>query len=254
MNLQNIFDRNKYKGIIALSDIHGEFQRLIDAVEYADRNDLFIVFIGDLIDGGKQPRETLLLVRELLENSEAVLTIGNHDWKHFRGAIGNPVVQHLDYKETLVNAGDEEQFKELITDIVPHPNADYCHYFGKTIFAHGAVRASVWEFPEELSKAQRFMALYGEPNGETDENGFPVRVYNWVEDIPTGHQAVVGHDVEALGKNKSEPLQHVNSNGGTVFFTDTSCGKHHIPDHHLTGAVFLLIENELEFMKFEAFV
>lgn len=253
MNLKNLIDTDKYKGLIVLSDIHAEFQRLVDAMDYANKNSLFVVLIGDLIDGGKQPRETLLRVTRLLDDYEGVLAIGNHDYKHYRGAKGNPVLKHSDYLDTLVNAADVPLFETLITEIVTHENADHYHYYGKTIFAHGGVHKRLWEYPEKLNSAQRAMTLYGEPTGETDDRGFPVRAYTWVDKIPSGHQAVVGHDTEGLGKVKNQPLHHTTPQGGQVFFTDTGCGKHEIPDHHLTGAVFYFIDNELDFLKFEPF-
>lgn len=253
MNLKNIIDTDKYKGLIVLSDIHAEFQRLVDATNYANEHDLFIVFIGDLIDGGHQPRETLLHVKRILDDNAGVLTIGNHDDKHFRGAKGNPVLRNTSYMDTLADAGEEELFKSLVTEVMTHRNAGLYHYHGATIFAHAGVHRGLWKLPEKLSRAERAMALFGEPTGEMDDRGYPIRAYNWVETIPSGCHVVVGHDLEALGKTKSKPLHHVNKQGGNVYFTDTGCGKHQVPDHNLTGAMFFFISGNIEFLKFVSF-
>lgn len=252
MNLENIINTDRYKGLLVLSDIHAEFGRLVDAVSYAEENDLFIVYIGDLVDGGHQPRETLLLTKKLLDDNKAVLVIGNHEFKHYRGAIGNPIKPNQDHRDTIANAGDEDLFRQLIIDCVTHPNAGHYHYYGKTIFAHGGVHKGLWSYPDTVNSAQRAMSLYGDPSGAKDDRGFPVRLYNWVSYIPNGHQAVVGHDTEALGKTKNQPLRHVTSDNGVVYFTDTGCGKG-VPDERLTGTVFLFIDGELEFIRFKAF-
>ena len=97
------------------------------------------------------------------------------------------------------------------------------------------------------------MALVGEVDGNVYEDGYPVRLYNWVDDIPMGKTVIVGHDMRPMfAKNLlTEPLVVNNTNGGRAVFMDTGCGK----GGKLSGAVYLKDKKDkLMFTEFKAFV
>lgn len=254
MNLLTIFDHDNYQGILVVSDIHAMLPALLGAVSYAEANNLFLVFLGDFIDGGPEPAEVVSTVRKLLENKKCATIIGNHEDKMYRYFIGNPVKLGNDQLDTLHLSGHvSEQFRSDIIAIHSSPFAKHYLYIGKTIITHGAVHPGLWKFPENVSPAQKAMSLYGEVNGTRDNIGFPVRTYSWVNEIPAGHQAVIGHDRSAMGKSVVLPMVVKNSSGGKTFFTDTSCGKKMVTNGFATGTVFLFRGVELDFAAFKAF-
>ena len=49
-----------HKGYIIIGDVHNESHLLGHAIDYALHNDLRMVFVGDLVDYGPTPAETIL--------------------------------------------------------------------------------------------------------------------------------------------------------------------------------------------------
>ena len=230
MNLENIIAPGGYSGLATFSDIHAHAKKLKKGIRYALKHNLFCVFLGDLVDGHDKPLETVLAVKAILDAGTGVLVIGNHDDKFYRYAKGNPVILKQANKQTLADVpkGGEQLFLDTITDLVTHQNAAYHFEYENWVFIHAAAHEEIWDRPEELSIKARHRALYGEVNGERDENDFPVRLYSWVDQIPVDRSVVVGHDRRPYGGGKladTGPLDHTNDQGGRVIFSDTGCGK-----------------------------
>jgi protein phosphatase len=230
MNLKNIVAGGSYSGLATFSDVHAHAKKLKKGIRYALKNNLFIVFLGDLVDGHDKPLETVLVVKQILDAGTGALVIGNHDDKFYRYAKGNPVILKKQQKDTLkhIPKGKQKLFLDTITDLNDHPYSDYHLEYDNWVFIHGGCHEEVWQQPDVLSTKARHRALYGEVNGETDETGFPVRLYNWVDQIPAGKGVVVGHDRKPYGGKKladTGPLDHTNDQGGRVIFSDTGCGK-----------------------------
>jgi hypothetical protein len=256
MDLRSLVDSTAYRGMIVLSDIHAELSPLVKAIEYAQENDLFILFLGDLVDGSVYPFEVVELAKDLLDRNHAAAVIGNHEEKFYRWTIGNPVKLGKSQLATLEDVGETrmDDFARNIQATVTHPRAAHYFHYGNTIFAHGGVHADLWERPDDLRSSHKHTSLYGEVDGTKDERGFPVRTYAWVTAIPNGCRAVVGHDRDAMGKSNVEQKVVVNDQGGEVFFTDTSCGKPSTSSEgFLTGTMFVFVDDELEFVKFLPF-
>jgi len=230
MNLKNLIAGNSYSGLATFSDVHAHAKKLKKGIKYALKNNLFIVFLGDLVDGHDKPLETVLAVKQILDAGTGVLVIGNHDDKFYRYAIGNPVILKGANKQTLADIpkGQEKLFLQTMIDLNNHTNSDYHFEYDNWVFIHGGCHEEVWDRPEKLSTKARHRALYGETNGEKDEDDFPVRLYNWVDQIPSGQGVVVGHDRKPYGGKKladTGPFDHTNDQGGRVIFSDTGCGK-----------------------------
>lgn len=253
MDLKHIIDRGRYSGVLAVSDVHAEFHLVTAAVKYATEHNFFVVFLGDYIDGGKRPHETIAFVRESLDTGRAVAIIGNHEDKFYRYAAGNPVHLGKDQLATLDYVSDVDAFLADVRAIVEHDRAKHYFRFGDTTFLHAAAHHSVWDAPETLTGKAKAMALYGEVDGTRDEVGFPVRTYGWVDKIPAGRTAVVGHDRTAMGKATTEAVTRTGVAGGTVLFTDTSAGKSSVVGGHVTGAVFKFTDDALTFTSFVPF-
>ena len=87
-----------------IGDIHGRFQtleRLLVKLGYAPDRGVWkhgerrVLFLGDYIDRGNQPRETLHLVRGMVDAGHAVALMGNHELNavayHTLDANGKPL-------------------------------------------------------------------------------------------------------------------------------------------------------------------
>jgi hypothetical protein len=92
-----------------IGDIHGRFQtleRLLKRLGYAPDAGVWkheerrVLFLGDYIDRGSQPRETLHLVRGMVDAGQAVAIMGNHELNaiayHTLDPCGKPLRENSD--------------------------------------------------------------------------------------------------------------------------------------------------------------
>jgi hypothetical protein len=119
-----------------IGDIHGYADELealllkmgyeIKAGSYAHR-ERKALFVGDYIDRGPKIKETLDIVRRMVDSDNAIALMGNHEYNalcyHLIGPDGNPLREHSNknvnqHKETL------EQFKSC-----KHEFRDYLEWF-----------------------------------------------------------------------------------------------------------------------------
>ncbi len=86
-------------GLDVIGDVHGEYDalvRLLTKLGYARTNGAWrhagrrAVFVGDLIDRGKQQIEVVTLVREMHDAGTALVTLGNHEWNALAWATERP--------------------------------------------------------------------------------------------------------------------------------------------------------------------
>lgn len=82
-----------------IGDLHGhadELEALLAALGYARTRGAWrhperqAVFVGDFLDRGPKIRETLALVRDMLEAGSALAVLGNHEWNHFAYHFPDP--------------------------------------------------------------------------------------------------------------------------------------------------------------------
>lgn len=215
------------EGFLVISDIHGEYDKMMEAVEYAKSHYLHIVFLGDLVDGGDKPYETVKEVKSLLDSGMATFIMGNHDYKWHRAILGNKVI-FTDYMITTVfdiPYGLEQDFMDTYQSVCEHKNTTVHATYMEWAFVHAAIVPNVYT-DIDLTKKETHTLLYGSTNGRRDDRGFPVRLYDWIDDIPKGHKAIVGHDRAPMGKTfDGRPEMYGGALGGLVIFTDTGCGK-----------------------------
>lgn len=251
MNLFNTVSQ-KYQGMLVIGDIHSMHVPLVSAVAYATHHNLFLVMLGDLVDGGNHPEEVLDTATAILSQGIGALIIGNHDEKYYRLSLGNPVQITPMIEHTLNSAySDKEEFLQKYATLLNGSLASYYLHYATFMFVHGAPHKSLWEFPGDITNEQRVFALRGYVSGERDENDFPIRTYEWLDDIPSGHSTVVGHSRDALGKHHLVPSIEKGALGGTAYFIDTGCGKTNLGV--LTGAEILLQDGAPKFTKFVTF-
>jgi hypothetical protein len=90
-----------------IGDIHGhadKLEALLLKLGYALKNGSYfnpekkVVFVGDYIDRGPQIRDTLQIVRRMVENEKAIALMGNHEYNalcfHFQESEGGHLRKH----------------------------------------------------------------------------------------------------------------------------------------------------------------
>lgn len=247
--------RNNFEGMLVFGDVHGNVESMARAYSYARKHNYFFMSLGDLVDRGDKPFETVTLMNSTMKLGHAGFTVGNHDDKFNRHSKGNKVSFSRDAKKTLEDVGEARMadFLRMYNEVVEHPTLSaHYHTFGDFTVVHAACHPSMWEGAKEGStgKSARSRFLVGETNGETMDDGYPVRLYNWIEEVPMGKTVMVGHDkMPVHGVNITEPMVVRNSNGGKVVFLDTGCGK----GGFLSGAVVLPKGNTFVVDRFEEF-
>ena len=96
-------------GFDLIGDIHGHaapLRRLLDRLGYKESDGCYrhpnrrVVFLGDFIDRGPAIRETLRIVRSMIDRGAALAVMGNHEFNalgyHTLGRDGKPLRAHSD--------------------------------------------------------------------------------------------------------------------------------------------------------------
>ena len=122
-----------------IGDIHGHADKLIALLEklgYSATNGTYshparkVLFVGDYIDRGPKIRETLTIVRQMVESQNAIALMGNHEYNalcfhheervggHLRKHLIKNIIQHLETLRQFQNKQEEyedylEWFKTL---------------------------------------------------------------------------------------------------------------------------------------------
>ena len=188
------------------------------------------------MDSGPMPYETVMHMYELVSDGRAVLVIGNHDDKFYRHAKGKSVRFSRDAKTTIEVVGEErmESFLNTYVALIEHKNASLFFKIGENYLTHGAGHPAMWDSNHPDAKNARSRYLYGQTTGEIDYDGYPVRIYKWIDEVPMGKTVLIAHDKKAIHNVLLEkPIEVRNANGGRAIFIDTGCGK----GGFLTGAV-----------------
>lgn len=230
--------KNNFNGILVFGDIHADYESYMKAYYYAKEHNLFFMSLGDLVDRGRFPYEVVMHMDDCVKAGIAGFTMGNHDDKFRRLFLGNKVSLSVDARRTLEDVGPDrrDHFLKTYHDMMETPvYSGLFHKFDDIILAHAASHPAMWE-GVTFDKTARSRALVGEADGSVDDNGLPVRLYNWIEEIPMGKTVIVGHDRKPIfDVSITVPLVRTNSNGGKAIFIDTGCGK----GGFLTGAVII---------------
>lgn len=219
---------NSFEGMLVFGDVHADYESFMRAYDYAKTHNYFFMSLGDLVDRGPFPFETVHKMYLAVDDGQGGLTIGNHDDKFRRYAKGAKVSFSLDARRTLADVGPEREAEFLMyyRELVERPvYSDYFHKFGDITIVHAASHPSMWENTTRFSDTAKSRALYGEVTGEKYDDGYPVRYYGWIEEIPMGKTVIVGHDRMPFNKVSDFPVMKSNMKGGKVVFMDTGCGK-----------------------------
>jgi protein phosphatase len=202
-----------------VGDVHGD----ASAFAYALATDRFVVQLGDLTDHGPDSAGALRLMFRLIDEGRGLFVLGNHDLKLARFLAGQRVRSDPALEATVTQL-DEGLRERLIREAARAPA---WIRRGKTLFVHGGFHTVMLEqdSPEHgLDRPQGAMAraLYGEPTGRIQPDGYPERSLRWVDRIPEGFTVYCGHDQRS---RDGRPYVRQGSAGGTAVFLDTGSGK-----------------------------
>jgi protein phosphatase len=228
--------KEKFNGMLVFGDVHADYESIQHAYQYAKKNNYFFQSLGDLVDRGPKPFKTVKLMYEVVSNGLGGMVVGNHDNKFYRYANGADVKFSRDAKKTLedVGKGREYDFLKMYCSIIEaKPFSDIFHKFGDITLVHAAPHHCLWD-NTPITKSAQSRFTVGETSGELYPDGYPVRLYNWIEEIPMDKTVMVGHDSHPIHNVLiTEPMIVTNKDGGKAIFMDTGCGK----AGYLSGAV-----------------
>lgn len=242
--------------ILAVGDVHGNWDAMNRAVEYAQAYGLFIVWLGDVVDYGAANLRCMKLAYVTVATGAAHMIWGNHERKidrwidsdfgaRFRGKLSEANQTTVNEIQSL-SADRKARFLAAWRAL----NAWSTQHLqlGKWCFTHGGVHPRLWGAPpaHRLHGDVGNMAYFGEVDQQdpTRADGYPNRVWNWVNQIPAGHTAVVGHDY--LDRENFLPVIKTNDQGGKVICLDTGSGK----EGKLSGAVIDLQTDLFQLVDF----
>ena len=212
------------RGLRVVGDVHGDAR----AFAAAAATDLFVLQLGDLIDNGPDSAASLRIMFDLIDHGRGLFLLGNHDLKLARALSGNLVRVDEPLTTTLAQLDEGLRIRALheisrAPAWVPHGQLQK----RRMLFVHGGFHTSMLEndppqAPEGRVKGVLARALFGEPTGRLQHDGYPERSLRWVDRIPEGLTVYCGHDRRSTD---GRPYVRHNSQGGTAIFLDTGAGK-----------------------------
>lgn len=246
----------KFNGCLIIGDVHGNKLQFDRAVDFAKSNKLKIVSLGDLVDFGDDVDYVIHTTYELMKNGQMLAVIGNHEYKLNRyfeqKDKGNVTLQIKPCLQKSIDSLNTEVLSQKFKWI--YSNMTYSIRFLNNIMVHGAVHPVLLQ-PNKISgmnilwgrKNRKLnkpsqahnLCLFGQIDREDPkrEDGYPNRIYDWVNEIPQKYTVFCGHDIIS----KDQPTKNQNTH-----FMDCGCGK----DGKLFGAV---LNKRGEFVKYVDF-
>jgi protein phosphatase len=202
-----------------VGDVHGD----ASAFAYAAATDRFVVQLGDLTDHGPRSDAVLEIMFGLIDAGRGLFLLGNHEHRLARALDGQAVRMEAHLARTLA---------QLSPALAARARAEIARAplwlrHGATLFVHGGFHTAMLEGPAAPLGANRAAgpaarALFGEPTGRTQPDGFPERSLRWVDRIPEGFTVYCGHDRRSTD---GRPWRRRGMRGGEAVFLDTGAGK-----------------------------
>jgi protein phosphatase len=202
-----------------VADVHGDARGFAAAAA----TDRFVVQLGDLTDHGPDSAGALRTMFRLIDEGRGLFVLGNHDFKLLRALAGQPVQIGPALAATIAQL--DATLRERTMQEIARAPGWLVH--DKTVFVHGGFHPAMLQEappPVPLTRPDAVLsrALYGEPTGRTQPDGFPERSLRWVDRIPSGYTVYCGHDRRS---GDGRPYVHRGADGGVAVFLDTGAGK-----------------------------
>lgn len=204
--------------IRVVGDVHGD----VNGFTYATATDRFIVQLGDLMDHGPDSAATMRMMFDLVESGRGLFVLGNHELKLARVLAGDQVRTDAAVHATIDQMDDDLKARAL--RLIAQAPVWVLH--GSALFVHGGFHTTMLEQPSPAGIARPHgavaRALYGEPTGRMQADGYPERSLRWVDRIPPGLTVYCGHDCRS---QDGRPYRRYGTQGGLAVFLDTGAGK-----------------------------
>ncbi len=202
-----------------VGDVHGD----ASAFAYAADTDRFVVQLGDLVDYGPDSAEALRIMFRLIDDERGLFLLGNHDLKLARMLLGQSVRPNPQLSATLAQL-DTPLRRRFLEEA---PQAPLWSRQESRVFAHAGFHTEMMVHDAPATEIGRALgvsarALFGEPTGKVQGDGFPERSLRWVGRIPSGVTVYVGHDRRSPD---GRPYEMRARSGGRAIFLDTGAGK-----------------------------
>lgn len=230
-SVSEMITQGNFEHLMVIGDVHGNYPDAEVLASKADAENAFTMYLGDIVDYGDNNLETFSLVYDRIMNGKALMVWGNHERKldswiksgfgqnGYRGKIGHGMKKTIDEIENLA---DKNLFRAKWRAVENMSNQHYV--YNNMLFTHAAATPGLWEIDSHRPYGEHGqLAFFGQVDKNTPlkEDGYPNRLYDWVNTVPENKIVVVGHDI--LSKN--EPTAFKNQNGSTVIFLDTGSSK-----------------------------
>jgi protein phosphatase len=201
-------------GYDIIGDVHGcadELEQLLERLGYEvidrrpgralDAGPLYrppdgriAVFLGDLVDRGPRILDTLRIVARMRVAGWAVSVMGNHEQKLLRKLQGRDVVGKSGLETTLAEiealpARTRERFAADLRAWLESLPLYLTLDDDRVVVAHGGLRE---DLQGRDGGAVRSFALYGDPTGELDAYGLPIR-RDWAAEYRGARFVAYGH-------------------------------------------------------------
>lgn len=204
--------------IRVVGDVHGD----ASAFAYAAATDRFVVQLGDLTDYGPDSAAALRIMFDLIDRGRGLFLLGNHDLKLARVLAGHARMEPV-VRETIAQLDDTLR-QRVLREVARAPG---WLLHGQCFLVHGGFHPAMLTEPPpehglERAEGKLARALFGEPTGRMQPDGYPERSLRWVNHIPPGLTVYCGHDRRSTD---GRPYVRHGSAGGTAVFLDTGAGK-----------------------------
>lgn len=149
-----------------------------------------VIFLGDLVDRGPGSLRVLQLVMDMVAAGMAWCVMGNHDERLYQALSGKKVDRQHGLAQTLAELENcsavwIERVRRFLEKLPHHAIFDQ----GRLVVAHAGLIES---YHGCHSDAARSFAIHGDPTGEKDQYGFPIR-RNWAKDYQGQAWVIYGH-------------------------------------------------------------
>lgn len=225
MNIQT----QKY---LVLGDIHSMGHLLQPYHDQSVRDNTHVILLGDLIDRGNNPALMFDLLMSLKSKGLIhVVIMGNHDMKLMKYLHGAKVQLKHGAQQTAKFFEDHPAYRDFFIDLMMDSYLIYRK--DNNVFVHGAwprerMNVGSVKFLDIVDKnavhrgvrGAEQICLFGYTDGfSKTEDGFPVRLDDWIDDIPAGMKVYRGHVYDY-----GVVTEIVGKNGGVCYNCDTGSG------------------------------
>jgi predicted kinase len=240
--------------ILAVGDVHGNYAAMAQAQQFAQNNDLFVIWLGDVIDYGGHNLKCMRLAYDMVCNNQAHMIWGNHErkigrWLSSQGSHPIKLSEaNLATVREIQSLSDQRRARFLSAWHCWESASTQCVRVNRWLFTHGAATEHMWNTrSHRLQGVCQNMAYFGEVEQlpTTRRDGYPQRLWNWVNNVPAGHSVVVGHDW--LDRENCAPVIKTNAHQGRVFCMDTGSSK----GGRLSGLIVDTQTDEWEIRSFD---